>query len=92
MRNELITLITKKAAGAQVGENSIEVFAEKKSVTRSEFYAAYSAGLNPKFMFNIDSMDYEAAEEPQMVLYNNKRYNIIRAYETPENGVELTVG
>lgn len=91
MRNEIIKLIAKTATGKTVSENASTVLAEKKSVGRKEFYAAYAAGLNPKLVFRVDSLDYEAAHDPVMVEYCGKRYNIIRAYDDGDE-VELTVG
>lgn len=90
MRNEVVRLITKTADGASVKESPHDVYADKKSVNRSEFYAAYAAGLNLKYIFVVDTEDYEDADEPQMLEYHDRRYNIVRSYETDE-GTELSV-
>lgn len=91
MRNETIKLISRQADGKNVSENASTVFAEKKSVGRAEFYAAYAAGLNPKLIFSVDSLDYETAGDPVMVEYKGRRYNIVRAYDNGDE-VELTIG
>lgn len=85
MRNEQIILNTKVVSGEDVNVVGTTVFAEKKSVKRSEFYAAYQVGLNVKHAFEVDADDYAFAsvngEDPTELIYNGKRYVIVRAYE-----------
>lgn len=99
MRNDVITLITNYTQGSEVSKNEVEVFAEKKSVTRTEFYGAYQVGLNPKHIFVVDSLDFELTRKvkdeeeiyAQQIKYNGAVFTIIRSYD---NGIEieLTVG
>lgn len=96
MRNEVIKIICKQVSGSTVTENSYEVFAEKKSVSRSEFYAAYQVGLNPRYMFDIDTDDWlwisaQNDNDPTEIEYNGKRYTIIRSYERHAS-TEVTCG
>lgn len=92
MKTEVIKLITKIQSGTEVGEKETEVYATKKSVRQNEFYAAQQVGHNPQFMLIVDALDFESAvedgEPASEVDYNDKRYVILRSYET--NGeVEL---
>ena len=99
MKNEIIKLIIGTAQGAEIIYEGIDVFAEKKSVTRSEFYGAYQVGLNPKYIFVVDSLDYEMTRRvantvetyAQEIEYNGAKFAILRTYD---NGIdtELTVG
>lgn len=63
-----------------------EVFANKKSVRASEFYQAQATGLKPEIMFEIKTVEY--LDERKLV-YNNRTYNIIRAYDKNGETVEL---
>lgn len=99
MRNEIITLIIRSAQGAEIVEEKINVFAGKKSVTRSEFYGAYQVGLNPKYVFVMDSLDYEMTRRvnnsvetyAQEIEYNGATFAILRTYDKGTE-IELTVG
>ena len=91
MRNDIVKLITKSCTGATVERRETEVFAEKKSVRQSEFYAAQQVGLNPSLVFVVDIRDFESVEDPVEVIYNEKTYTVIRTYCIGEN-VEITVG
>ncbi len=102
MRNDECTLITRKAIGENIADKETRVFCEKKSVVRSEYYAAYAVGLRPRLTLSIYQPDYELSfmvnddgtiEEPSQVIYNERKYNIYRTYEAQENDeVELTIG
>lgn len=91
MRNDVITLVSKKVNGASIESVENQVFARKKSVRQSEFYAAYQVGLNPSLVFVVDARDFDGASEPTEVIYNGKTYTIIRTYCTGAT-VEITVG
>lgn len=95
MKNEEITLIAKSCTGATVDTKKTEVFAEKKSVRQSEFYAAAAVGLKPELVFLVDELDFRLAGteqyDPAEILYNERHYNIIRTYCTGAD-VEITVG
>ena len=95
MRNDVVTLIAKSCTGATVTRKETQVFAEKKSVRQSEFYAAVAVGLKPTLVFSVDTMDFEKAateqEEPTEIMYNERKYIIIRTYCTGAD-TEITVG
>lgn len=90
-RNDKITLVCKTQAGSVVTEHASDVFCAKKSVTRSEFYAAYEVGLRLKAVFEIALDDWKYAcysdsitgkvSEPIEATFNSQRYNIVRSYE-----------
>ena len=101
MYNDIIKLIGHKKENGDYVEFSIEVFAEKKSVTRQEFYASYQVGINPSCTFEINADDWELTktieEDTFRPLYatnvewEGARYDIIRTYEKNDM-VELTCG
>lgn len=67
-------------------EVSRQVFAQVDSVTRSEFFNAGRAGLNPEYRFTIFFADYEGEET---VEYERKRYGIYRTYHRRDDVLEL---
>lgn len=100
MRNELVKLVISTAEDSEISIEEIEVFAEKKSVARTEFYASYQKGLNPKYIFKLDSLDYDMTRRvddygvesfAQELIYNNAKFTIIRTYDNGSE-IELTVG
>lgn len=102
MRNEICTLIVSYSSGEEVAEIEKDVFCNRKSAVRSEFYAAYAVGLKPRFVLQLDPMDWasmvdclpENAKEnvPNKVRYGGREYNIYRDYQTDESTIEITVG
>lgn len=100
MRNEVCILVTLTASGSEVDPAEIEVFCNKASCTRSEFYQAYAVGLSPKLSLEIDPEDFENASileneelvNPQQVVYKGARYNILRTFQKDESTLSLTVG
>lgn len=64
-----------------------EVFAEVKSVTRSEWYAANQSGRRADIVFVINADEYDNQTE---ALYGSTTYNIIRSYRIGLDRVELT--
>lgn len=67
-------------------EVSRQVFAQVDSVSRSEFFDAGRAGLNPEYRFTMFYADYEGEESLE---YNGKRYGIYRVYQRRDDNVEL---
>lgn len=63
-----------------------EVWADVKSVARSEFYASHTAGIKADIMFAVHNEDYS---NQQSVLYNGNTYIVQRSYVKAGN-VELT--
>ena len=99
MRNDVCTLIGLNAQEGEVTPVEKEIYCQRKSSNRSEFYSAYAVGLRPKFVFEIDPLDWESAAEqlpdetePTILRYGKTEYNILRGYQTDESTLELTVG
>lgn len=63
-----------------------EVFADKKSVTRSEFYQSNLSGIKIDTVFVIHAEDFS---NQTMVTYGDANYEIVRAYQKGEGTVEL---
>ena len=63
------------------------VWANLKSVTRSEFYPAYGVGINATAMFEVHADDYSGQ---RIILHNGKEYDVIRDYQKNADKVELT--
>jgi SPP1 family predicted phage head-tail adaptor len=64
-----------------------EVWANVKSVTRSEFYAANASGIEASLMFEVHVEDWNNQTQ---VIYNSKTYDIIRSFQKGLGIVELT--
>lgn len=64
----------------------VEVWANKKSVARSEFYSANANGINAVIAFDVHTEDYNGQKH---ILYNSKSYEVIRSYQKGEGIVEL---
>lgn len=62
------------------------VWADKKSVTRSEFYAANMAGVKIDAIFVVHAEDYD---NQTVVSFGSVNYEVIRAYAKGEGVVEL---
>lgn len=62
------------------------VWANVKSVTRSEFYAANMAGIKVDIVFEVHAEDWNNQQE---VTYSTKTYEVIRAYQKGLGTVEL---
>ncbi len=71
-----------------------EVFADKKSVKRSEYYQAANTDLKPELIFVVHSFEYDELND-RIVRYptgeSGKQYNIIRDYEINEDEIEITL-
>lgn len=62
------------------------VWANKRSVTRAEFYSANTSGIDAKIAFQVNNEDYNNESE---IEYNNKEYSIIRTFQKDEGTIEL---
>lgn len=64
-------------------------FCTERSVTRNEYYNAENVGIRPEIVLKLSR-----ASEYQKELtlrYQGQVYDIIRNYETPDGGIELTI-
>lgn len=104
MRNDIVQVVTEYKEGTELKRKiSDELFAEKKSATRSEFYAAYSSGLSAGYVFEMDPEDFEACgvsiQEgditkkyyPVHILFQGEEFEISRTYVTAAGDIEITV-
>jgi SPP1 family predicted phage head-tail adaptor len=62
------------------------VWADKKSTTRAEFYAADKAGIRADVVFDIHAEDWG---NQQRVVYGAKVYDIVRSYAKGLGVIEL---
>lgn len=90
---EIITLhfVTETLENAHYrkAETTKDVFADRRSVTRSEFYQSYQAGLQAEAVFRV----YEAElGDAAFVSWNGNKYKIIRRYPLDRDRTEITVG
>lgn len=92
MFRDVITLVSESPATHgvldEVTETQKQVFCSVRSVGMSEAYQAMSNGLHPQFVFVLS--DYADYSDEKIVIYNGKRYRVIRTYRQNQ-GLELTV-
>lgn len=71
-----------------VTETKTQVWCTIRSVTRSEYYQAKSAGIEPQVVFRLEAdFDYHGEK---IVEWNGHRYRVIRAYFGTQDWIELT--
>ncbi len=63
-----------------------KVLAHKESTRQSEFYQAQAVGIKPEITFIIRFFEYKNEEK---LKYNNKIYNILRAYDKGNGTIEI---
>ena len=90
-RSSVIYLISTTETQDEYGvwtstETERQVFAQVDSVTRSEFFDAGRAGLNPEYRFTMFFGDYEGEET---LKYNDRLYGIYRQYQPRTDVIEL---
>jgi len=93
VRADVIQLITetRSAHGVHesISETARQVFAEIRSATRSEYYNALNAGIQPSYVFKMELADDYQNEH--YVRYKGLKYTVARTYLTDDGGIELTV-
>ena len=92
-RSDIITLYTDTVTYDDYGvavksRTGREVFCKVDSVTRSEFFEAGRAGLNPEYRITMFFGDYEGET---LVGYNGKNYSVYRTYQAKTDIIELYV-
>ena len=104
MRNKKVTLITKYKADSSVkviSEKKTELWADVKSVRRTEFYEAYTSNLKPRNIVDVLPSEYTRAIvtnedgdvfEPTRIVVDRQERNIIRVYTKNDYSMEITVG
>lgn len=88
--DKLIILISKEFTKDEIGQDipddiKREVFAEEKSITQNEFFAAGQTGLKPSIAFLVWDFEYMGENE---LIYGYDTYNIYRTYKKGER-IEL---
>lgn len=63
-----------------------EIFAQKESISQSEFYKGGEAGLKPDFRLITAIIDYNGEREVEL---DDKKYGIYRTYERDQDYIEL---
>jgi SPP1 family predicted phage head-tail adaptor len=85
----LSTTYEKNKYGQDIPVNTArEVFCDKKSVSRNEFFNAGRNGLNPQYVFTVFKGEYSGES---ICEYNGLTYSIYRTYESDDDYIELYV-
>lgn len=85
----LSTTYEKNKYGQDIPQNTRrQVFCDRQSVSRNEFFNAGRNGLNPQYVFTVFKGEYEGET---ICEYNGKTYSIYRTYETDDDYIELYV-
>lgn len=92
-RSNVIKLISETYTQDSIGQyTSIEtkkqVYCDVRSVSRSEWFEAGRAGLQPSFVFVIFAPDYDGEK---IVEFEGCRYGIYRTYVAKNEQIELYV-
>lgn len=100
--NDVLTIVTVIAEGKEQKSVQQDFFCERKSVKRTEFYAAFAAGQKPQYEFLVNEMDYASMKRidknsgravyPAYVIYQGEKLNIIRAYGVAGERTSLICG
>ena len=93
MHADVIQLITETRKGHGVHEavtrTARTVMCTVQSVTRSEFYNALNAGVQPEYVFALAlAEDYQ---QERLVMYRGQMFRVVRTYLTDDDGIEITV-
>ena len=92
MWKDIITLRTETVTQDDYGAPIVtykdsEVWANRKSVKRAEFYAANANGIDLTMTFEVHVEDYSGQKS---VLHEDKEYVVVRTYQTGEGKIELS--
>ncbi|MBC1744029.1 phage head closure protein [Listeria welshimeri] len=90
--NDEVTLVSEKLVTDDIGNQISQstettILCEKKNVTRQEFYESSTSGFKPSLVLNIHGYEYENQAK---LVFENKRYVIIRTYSIDSERLELT--
>ena len=85
----LQTTYEKDKYGQDIAVNTKrEVFCQRQSIGRNEFFNAGRNGFNPQYMFTVFKGEYNGESKCE---YNGLTYAIYRTYETDNDYIELYV-
>lgn len=100
MFKDIAQLIVYDTTQDETHENYYDVYVNKKSVSRQEFYASYQVGVNLSCIFELRTEDYEMTKliedgtnRPMYatkIKFENCVYDIVRSYDKPNGMTELT--
>jgi hypothetical protein len=103
MYSEQIELVvqykTTTQSGVEIAESTATILGKKKSVNRTEFYAAYGVGLRLSHIWEIIPEEFTLADvtvngktyHATHIRYNGELYEIVRTYQVNEYALEITV-
>ena len=94
VRADVIYLIaeTEQAHGvhATVERSERMVYCQIRSVSRSEFYTALNAGIQPEYVFVLSVADEWQGE--RYLRYRDRVLRVLRTYEPDDGSIEITAG
>lgn len=64
-----------------------EVWADRKSVTRAEYYQATQSGVKADIVFTVNAIDYDGQS---VVVCDDVEYDVIRTYQSELDHIDLT--
>ncbi|MCH4205187.1 MAG: phage head closure protein [Solobacterium sp.] len=90
-RSEKVKLISRSFINDENGiqqptETVIEIYANVKSASRSEWFEGGRNGLNPQYVFNVYDDEYTNED---VIEYDGTRYSIYRTYLNPDGRIDL---
>lgn len=92
-RYDVITLVGETPQAHGIFDNPVEpkreVMVEVRSVGMKEMYSALSVDMRPSYVFIINAA--EEYDNEEIVIYQNRRYSVIRTYWNKYDQIELTV-
>lgn len=81
-------VINKKYNIPEYTEVEKTVYCNVKSVKYSEFYKAHQSGYKAEKVFVVKQIDFD--DEYSELIYEGKKFYIIRTYEVDNENIELT--
>jgi head-tail adaptor len=81
-----VTYGTDDYGGEKKTYTDTTVYADKKSITRSEFYASTANNIKVSIAFTVRAEDYAGQE---IILSAAKTYKVLRSYQKDLSTVEL---
>ena len=83
--DDIIFLISETITQDSIGtciksETETKIFAEKLSISRSEFFSAGQQNLVPKLAFAVHDFEYHGEKA---VKYDGVKYSVYRTYHNP---------
>jgi len=91
MWSDIINLVAFTLAENNIGDSiktkiERQIYCDKKSIKRTEFYQAAAVGLQPESVFEMRIIDYEGEK---LLTYEGDEYNVIRSYSPSIETIEL---